>query len=361
MSAVHGHFVYTGLPCRVLFGVDAVASLAAELDALGARRAVLLTTPSHAATAAAAAAALGDRCVGTLAESVQHVPQNAIGEAEAFAVAHRADVLVALGGGSSIGLAKALALSSALPIVAIPTTYSGSEMTPIYGITRDGAKRTGRDASVLPKTVLYDPTLLLSLPVATAAASGMNAMAHCVEALYARDANPVVSLIAEEGIRALGDALPRIADGPMMRGPRSDALYGSWLAGIALGSVGMALHHKIAHVLGGSFGLRHAQTHAALLPHTAAYNAAAAPDALARVARALHATDAPSALFDLLCASGAPTALGPLGFDARDTQRAIELLTQSPYDNPRPIEVHAVRALLDGAREGVRPTSSSYA
>ena len=198
-------------------------------------------------------------------------------DAREFARSRGADCAVAVGGGSTVGLGKAIALESSLPILAIPTTYAGSEMTPIYGVTENGLKRTGTDPRVLPRTVLYDPQLSLSLPVDLSVASGINAMAHAAEGLYAVDANPVMSLMAEEGIAALARGLPglrRDAADPRARG---DALYGAWLCGTVLGNVGMALHHKLCHTLGGSFNLPHAQTHAIILPHALAYNTAAAP------------------------------------------------------------------------------------
>jgi maleylacetate reductase len=208
-----------------------------------------------------------------------------------------ADCCVAVGGGSTVGLAKAIALTSGLPILAVPTTYAGSEMTPIWGLTAGGAKQTGRDARVLPRTVIYDPELTLGLPPRVAGPSGMNALAHCVEALYAPDTSPIVQLMAEEGIRALAAALPAIRVEPADLRARAGALYGAWLAGAALGTVSMGLHHKLCHTLGGSFGLPHAETHAVVLPYAAAYNRAAAPEAMSRAARALGATDAPGALF----------------------------------------------------------------
>ena len=199
-----------------------------------------------------------------------HVPLEIAEEARRVARELGADCCVTVGGGSTTGLGKAIALTSPLPILAVPTTYAGSEMTPIYGITEGGAKKTGRDLRVLPKAVIYDPSLTLSLPPALSAASGMNAIAHSVEALYAQDANPVLSLMAEEGIRALAEALPSILKNSKDVVARTQALYGAWLCGVALGSAGMALHHKLCHVLGGSFNLPHAETHSIVLPHALA-------------------------------------------------------------------------------------------
>src|SRR5262245_46799074 len=227
-----------------------------------------------------------------------HVPIETARAARAEARRLDADCAVAVGGGSTTGLGKAIALESALPIVAIPTTYAGSEMTPIYGITEGGLKKTGRDARVLPRTVIYDPMLTVGLPPALSATSGMNAIAHAVEGLYAQDANPIMSLLAEEGIRALADGLPRVRRNPIDLDARSACLYGACLCGAVLGAVGMALHHKLCHTLGGTWNLPHAETHTIVLPHAVAYNAAAAPAAMARAARAIGAAHAAPGLYD---------------------------------------------------------------
>ncbi|HVC10230.1 MAG TPA: maleylacetate reductase, partial [Burkholderiales bacterium] len=265
-------FVYVGLPARVVFGPGSLAQLPAELDRLGAKRALVLSTPQQADSVKAVAASLGGRVAGVYDRAAMHVPLEIAEDARRMAQSLGADCCVTVGGGSTTGLGKAIALTSSLPILAVPTTYAGSEMTPIYGLTEGGMKKTGRDVRVLPRTVLYDPALTLTLPPALSAASGMNAIAHCVEALYAHDGNPVISLMAEEGIRALGAALPAVVKAPADLEARGDALYGAWLAGISLGSAGMALHHKLCHVLGGSFNLPHAETHSIVLPHAARYN-----------------------------------------------------------------------------------------
>ncbi|MGV3499412.1 MAG: maleylacetate reductase, partial [Hydrogenophaga sp.] len=268
-----------------------------------------------------------------------------------------ADCAVAIGGGSTSGLGKAIALGSGLPILAIPTTYAGSEMTPIYGITEAGLKKTGKDFKVLPKSVLYDPELTLTLPVGLSVTSGINAIAHAAEGLYSVEGNPVIDLMAEEGIAAIGRALPRIVANAKDVQARSDALYGAWLCGIVLGSVGMALHHKLCHTLGGSFNLPHAETHTVVLPHALAYNAAAAPQAMQRIARALGRDDgkAAQAVFDLAKANGAPVALRDIGMQAGDLDKACDIALQNQYPNPRPLEARAIRELLQAAWEGARP------
>jgi len=349
-------FVYEALPSRVVFGVGSLDTLADEVERLG-NRALVLATPPQREQAEDVAARLGDRSAGVYDQAVMHVPIETAQAARDEAQIVGADCCVAVGGGSTIGLGKAIALEFGLPIVAVPTTYAGSEMTPIWDLTQDGVKRTGRDPKVLPKTVVYDPTLTLTLPPQISGPSGMNAIAHCVEALYSETANPIVSLMAEEGVRALGASLPDVVARPDDLDARSDALYGAWLSGAALGAVGMAIHHKLCHTLGGSFNLPHAEVHTVVIPHAAAYNSAAAPAAMARVARALGADDAPAALYDLAERIGAPLALKDIGMAEAELDRAAELATTNPYYNPRPIERDAVRALLDDAFHGRRPAA----
>jgi alcohol dehydrogenase class IV len=228
-------------------------------------------------------------------------------------------------------------------------------MTPIYGITEGGAKKTGRDVRVLPKAVIYDPALTLSLPPALSAASGMNAIAHAVEALYSHEGNPIISLMAEEGIRAMASALPRVITSLSDIDARSDALYGAWLCGVVLGSAGMALHHKLCHVLGGSFNLPHAETHSIVLPHAVRYNHAAAPDAMARIRRALQAKDAAAGIYELEKSLGLPMRLADIGMKEADLERAARIATEAPYPNPRKVEYGPVLELLRNAYTGQRP------
>ncbi len=348
-------FVYTAQPARVVFGAGSLSQLAREIDALGCKRALVLSTPEQRASAERVAGLLGARAAGVFDRAVMHVPIETAREARELAHQLGADCAVAIGGGSTTGLGKAIALDSGLPILAIPTTYAGSEMTPIYGITESGLKKTGRDLRVLPRTVIYDPELTLSLPVGLSVTSGINAIAHAAEGLYSVDSNPIMDLMAEEGIAALGRALPAIVKNAGDMGARSDALYGAWLCGTVLGHVGMALHHKLCHTLGGSFNLPHAETHTIVLPHALAYNAPAAPQAMARIARALGGASAAQAVYDLARNNGAPVALRDLGLQADDLDRVCEIALQNQYPNPRPLERVALRALLQQAFEGVRP------
>jgi maleylacetate reductase len=351
-------FAYEALPSRVVFGVGSLQQLPEEIDRLGATRALVLCAPEQRALGAEIAVMLGARSAGVFDGAVMHVPVEVAAAARDKARRVKADCCVAIGGGSTTGLAKGIALTMELPILAIPTTYAGSEMTPIWGLTEGGVKKTGRDVRVLPKTVIYDPALTTSLPVALSVTSGINAIAHCVEALYSRDANPIVSLIAEEGIRALAGGLPEVVKSPLDLDARSRALYGAWLGGVSLGAVGMALHHKLCHTLGGTFNLPHAETHTVVLPHAAAYNAAAAPEAMKRVAGALGASSVAEGLYDLAASLGAPVSLKSLGMRREQLDHAADLAVQNPYYNPSPVTREGIRALLENAFEGRRPVES---
>ena len=348
-------FVYSSQPSRVVFRAGALDDLGVEVERLGTQRALVLCTPGQRLSAQDVARRLGARVVGVYDKAVMHLPIEAAQAAREVASSLGADCCVAIGGGSTIGLGKAIALTSGLPILAIPTTFAGSEMTPIQGFTENGVKKTVRDPRMLPKTVLYDPNLLLSLPAEIAGPSGMNAIAHCVEALYAQQANPITSLMAEEGIRALAQSLPLVVREPDNLDARGEALYGAWLAGTCLAAVGMALHHKLCHTLGGSFNLPHAQTHTIVLPHATRYNQDAAPQAMLRIARALGTRDAAAGLYDLAQQLGAPVALRDIGMPASGLDRAADLAVTDPYWNPRPIERPGIRQLLQNAWEGIRP------
>ncbi len=354
-------FVYNGQPSRVVFGPGSLAHLEREIDLLGAQRALVLSTPDQAAQAQMVADRLGSRAAGIFPRAVMHVPMETVREARETAQRLGADCAIAIGGGSTTGLGKAIALDSGLPILAIPTTYAGSEMTPIYGITEAGLKKTGKDPRVLPRTVIYDPELTLTLPVAMSVTSGMNAIAHAAEGLYAQDSNPVMDLMAEEGIRAIAQALPAIRLRPDDVSARGDALYGAWLCGSVLGNVGMALHHKLCHTLGGSFNLPHAEVHTVVLPQAMAFNAAAAPEAMRRIERALGTTgriSAAAGLFDLALHNGAPVALKDIGMREADLDQAADIAVSNPYWNPRPFGTAQradIRELLQRAYEGVRP------
>lgn len=351
-------FTYTSRPARIVFGAGSLQHLAREVDALGLSRLLVLSTPGHADEGHRVAALLEERSAGVFAKARMHVPADIAREGCALARQVEADGTVAIGGGSTVGLGKAIALELGLPLVAIPTTYAGSEVTTMYGITEGGAKRTGLDARVLPRTVIYDPELTLTLPVALSVTSGINAIAHAVEGLYSREGSPIVDLMAEEGIATLAGALPRIVANATDGDARVDALRGSWLCGTVMGSVPMALHHKLCHTLGGTFDLPHAQTHTIVLPHALAYNAPAVPDAVNAVARALGTDDAPRGLYELARRGGVPVALADIGMREVDLDRAADLALANPYWNPRPVERMGIRKLLQDAFDGREPAGA---
>lgn len=349
-------FTYTALPSRVIFGTGTRARVPDEVRALGCSRALVLTTPQQEDVGAGLAAELGDLAVGTFAGATMHTPVDVTERAMEVVRERDADCLIAIGGGSTIGLGKAIALRTDLPQIVIPTTYAGSEATPILGQTENGIKTTQRGAAILPEVIVYDVDLTMTLPAALTVTSGLNAIAHAVEGLYSQEANPLISLLAEDGIRAIVSALPRIAASPDDADARSDALYGAWACGTTLGVVGMALHHKLCHTLGGTFDLPHAETHSVVLPHAMAYNARAAAPAMQRVARAIRAEDAPRGMWTLAQGLGAPMSLGELGMPRDGIDRAVELVLASPYWNPEPLEEGRLRHLLQAAYDGTPPT-----
>ncbi|MET0189743.1 MAG: maleylacetate reductase, partial [Pseudonocardia sediminis] len=327
-------FEYQGRPGRVVFGAGRRAELGAEAERLGLRRVLVVATPGRADLAAETAAALGDRLAGLHPHAVMHVPADVAAHAVATARELGADGCVAVGGGSAVGLGKIVARDTGIPLLAVPTTYSGSEATPIWGMTTDGVKRTGHDPRVLPVTVIYDPELTLSMPVRLTAESGLNALAHAAETLYAPDVSPVTSLVAAGAARSLVTGLPQVLADPASVDARAEVLQGAWLAGWCLASATMSLHHKLCHTLGGTLDLPHAQTHTVVLPHALAYNSPAAPEAVAALSRALGGPADPAReLWQLAGRLGAPRSLRELGMAEEDIPRIAELAVANPYSN----------------------------
>lgn len=350
-------FIYNVHPARVIFRPGAVSGVAEEARGLGLERVLVLSTPEQRQSADEVAALLGPLSAGTYPGATMHTPVEVTEDAMRVVDELGVDGLVAVGGGSTIGLGKAIALRTDLPQIVIPTTYAGSEVTPIIGQTEDGLKTTQTTPKVLPEVVIYDVDLTLGLPLGLSATSGMNAIAHAVEALYARDRNPIISMMAVEGVRALATSLPAIAASPADRVARSEAQYGAWLCGTCLGAVGMALHHKLCHTLGGTFNLPHAETHTVVLPHALRYNSPAVPDAVAALAGALGHDDPARALYDLAGRLGAPRALKDLGMPESGIDKAADLALANPYWNPRPLERDAVRACIAAAWAGDPPSA----
>ncbi|MCA0318834.1 MAG: maleylacetate reductase [Proteobacteria bacterium] len=350
-------FTFQALPTRVILGSGTIERLPDEIRRMGLSRVLVLSTPQQAGEAERLAASFGPLAAGTFSGATMHTPVAVTEAALAVVREMRADGVVSVGGGSTTGLGKAIAVNTDLPQIVVPTTYAGSEMTDILGETRDGVKTTRRSPAIQPETVIYDIDLTLGLPVGMSATSGLNAIAHAVEALYAEDGSPLVSLMAEAGIAAFAKALPVIVAEPRNGEARADALYGSWLCGTCLGMVSMALHHKLCHTLGGTFDMPHAETHSIVLPHATAYNAPAVPEAMARIAKALSAPDAAQGLYDLAGRIGAPRALKDIGMPESGIDRAADLAVANPYRNPRPVEREAVRRLIARAWAGEPPTA----
>ncbi len=353
------HFVHESLSQRVRFGTGgATAGTRAEVERLGAARVMLIAAPAEAELADSVTAGLPVALRHD--EVVMHVPLEVAERARSAAIAGGVDVIVSVGGGSTTGLAKAVAMTTRLPIVAVPTTYAGSEATAVWGLTDVNRKTTGVDPVVLPRAVVYDASLLRSLPVELSVASGLNALAHCVDSLWAPLADPINAVFASEGARALNKGLPLVVKDPSDLSGIELALYGAHLAARAFASAGSGLHHKICHVLGGAYGLPHAELHTVVLPQVAAFQAPALPEVMERVARALggYGRDGAAAgLHELALAIGAPTALRDIGMREGDLDEAAGLVLEKvPDDNPRPVSEDDVRQLLQAAFEGRRPT-----
>src|ERR1700676_397938 len=327
------NFFFKGLPTRVVFGSGTSARTGEEARRIGAKRPLVLSTPEQENEAQSLAAKLEMDVAGVFSEATMHTPVEVTEKAMHVLAEAKADATIALGGGSTTGLGKAIALRTDLPQIVLPTTYAGSEMTNILGETSEGKKRTLRSPKVQPEVVIYDVELTFTLPPRQSATSGMNAIAHAVEGLYAEDRNPIVTLMALEAIRAMADGLPAILDRPRDRAARAKALYGAWLCGTVLGSVGMALHHKLCHVLGGTFDLPHADTHAIVLPHAMAYNSVAVPDVEERIAEPLGAPGAAAGLHDLAHRLGIPAGWGEIGMPEAGSDRAADLAMANPYWN----------------------------
>lgn len=349
-------FIFPAIPTRVLFGCGTLANVSAEIERLGHSKAMVLSTPFQAKDAQNLAKNLGNLCVGTFTQAAMHTPVDITEAALTVFKQSEADCVVSLGGGSTIGLGKAIAVRTNVDQIVIPTTYAGSEMTDILGETQDGQKTTRRDPAIRPETVIYDGDLTLTLPIEMTMTSALNAIAHVVEGLYAPNRNPIMTLMANEAMQAFKQALPTLLTDPQNLEARRQTQYAGWLCSTVLGYVSMALHHKLCHTLGGSFNTPHADTHAILLPHTAGFNAVAVPELLQSVADTFGDTVG-GGLWDFAKQINAPLKLKDLGLSEADLDKAAELATQNPYDNPRKFNRDDIRHLLQNAWEGVRPAN----
>ncbi len=349
-------FRYAALPLRVLFEQGGRHRIGEELAAIGRGRAMVLSTPGRRVQAEELRAALGDKCVGLLTTARMHSPVD-VTEAAMIEIARAgADSTVAVGGGSVIGLGKAIALREDIPQIALPTTYAGSEMTMVLGQTENGVKTTSKDLRMLPVSVIYDVDYTLTLSARISATSGMNAIAHAIEALYAQEKNPISAVQCLEAIRALAEALPIVVKEPRNIEARSRVAYGAFLCGMALGSAGMALHHKLCHALGGSFDLPHADTHTVVLPHVAGFNAVEARE-LDPVKDILGSDSVGGGLWDFAKRMSAPTSLAEIGMPEDGIERAIDVASSNPYWNPRAFDRNDIEALIRKAYAGERPDS----
>jgi len=349
-------FVYNALPARIVFGSGTLQRLPEEVQRLGCQRALVLSTKFQEQSGKDVQKLLGKVAVGLYSNATMHTPETITEEAMKLAEQLKADCVVSVGGGSTTGLGKAIAYRTDLPQIVIPTTYAGSEATPILGQTAGGQKTTLKSDKVLPEVILYDVDLTMTLPATMTITSGMNAIAHAVEALYSPESNPMIDMLAEQGIAAIARALPIIHKDPSNVDARSDALFGAWACGTCLGAVGMSLHHKICHTLGGSFDMPHAETHTVILPHAVAYNEPGAKEAIAKVARALGTDNAAQGLYDLAKSLGAPYSLKELGFKEEDIPKAADIASKAPYPNPVKLEREKILILLKNAWAGTRPT-----
>lgn len=349
-------FTFPGLTTRVIFGAGTLAQVADEVQRLGHARALILSTPHQADQAQSLAETLGPLAAGVFAGAAMHTPTDVTETAVAAFTDSGATCVISLGGGSTTGLGKAIAVRTGADQLVIPTTYAGSEMTDILGETAGGEKTTRRDPAIRPEVVIYDVDLTLSLPVTLTMTSALNAIAHAMEAFYAPDRNPVIEAMCRDAMRAFHTALPVLHSDPLNRDARAEALYAAWCCSTALGQVSMALHHKLAHVLGGSFGMPHAETHAVLLPHTTAFNAVAAPALLSPISD-VFGSPAGAGLWDFAARIGAPQRLADLGLAEPDLDRAADIALRNAYWNPRPFNRDDIRDLLQAAFEGRRPTN----
>lgn len=348
-------FEYAQTTARIVFGPNSMEKIAEALEWVGAGKPLILCTTFQSGDAERVADLLNGKSAGIYANATMHTPTDVTDEALAIYQRLGADCTIAIGGGSTTGLGKALSHRTGCKQIVIPTTYAGSEVTPVLGQTENGRKVTFTDPAILPDVVLYDPLLTYGLPVTMSLTSAFNALAHALEGLYAKNRNPISSMMAQEGAKAIIAALPLIKADPANARGRELALYGAWLCGTVLGNVGMALHHKLCHVLGGGFDLPHAETHAVILPHSMAFNAPAARGQFAPVAQVLPTGALGRDLFDLATSLAMPTSLQALGMPEDGIERAADEAMKNAYWNPRKFDRDQIRQLIENAYFGRSP------
>jgi len=339
----------------VKFGLAIRKRVRDEIAALGCSRALILSTPAQSESALTLAAEVGNLAAGVFSKAAMHTPVNISEEAAEHARSIKADCLISIGGGSTIGLGKAIAYRTDLPQIVVPTTYAGSEATAILGQTQGGVKTTLIDRKVLPEVILYDPQLVTSLSTTMSANSALNAMAHAAEALYGQSRSEETTAMAIDGLESIIENLPSVIANPSDLTARENTLYGAWCCGTVLGRVDMALHHKLCHTLGGSFDLPHAETHAVVLPHAIDFNERAVADQLAPITKLLNGSSAGGALYNFARQVGAPSSLAELGLKESDLEKATDLAVSKPYWNPQPVTREAIRKILHAAWAGEPP------
>lgn len=339
----------------VIFGIGLRNSIRVHTQSMGVSRVLVLTTPGRSNLGLEMSEKLGAGAAGIFSRAAMHTPVDITEEALENLRSVDADCVLSVGGGSTIGLGKALALRTGIRQIVLPTTYAGSECTPILGQTENGVKTTLTHPRVRPDIVIYDPELVATLPIPVTVTSALNAIAHAVEGLYAIDRTQSASELAIQGVSAFRSALPRVIEAPDDLATREETQRGAWACGTVLGEVGMALHHKLCHTLGGSFDLPHAETHAIILPHAVAFNSVAVPQLLAPVSDIFGVDDPAIGLWEFARSLGAPLALRDLGLQETDLDRATRLATRLPYPNPRAVNPDGIRGLLQRAWRGDAP------
>lgn len=354
-------FRHDVLPTRIDFGEGARHRVAGLLSAFGARRPLVVDGLPGVTASEEVTAALGGLVAGTVTGLTQYITPELVTRATEAYRAGGADSVVSVGGGSAIGVAKVLAVHHDAPLVAVPSTYSGSEATPIYSVVVDSAKQTRSDARACPRGIAYDPALTATLPARLAASSAFNALAHCIEGLYSPRADPFSRLYALEGARLVGEHLPLLSVEETAPQARAALLWASYLGGATIATAGIALHHKICHVLGASLDLPHADLNAVVLPYALAYNAPAVPEALVDLRRTWATEDPVGHVRALARSAHAPTGLAELGMRSTDVVAAAAAVVAATQANPRPVTEQGMQALLTAALHGDPPPQTPTA
>ncbi len=347
------NFIYQSFPDKIYFGEGQLEKITDIVKELGGTRLFVIAANRAMPIVDKLAASIGQTNVFHFSKTIQHVPNEVVEEAVNLALENRSDLVIAIGGGSAIGLAKGMALQNRLPILAVPTTYAGSEMTNIYGISSAGMKNVGRDMVVLPKSVIYDPSLTAGLPLLLAATSSMNAMAHLIEALYAHDSNPVTYHLSLTGIEFLKEGMEKLIAEKSLKDANSLLQFGSYLAGKALCEVAMSLHHKTAHVLGGSFNMDHSKVHTVLLPYVLKCQMPGLSASLISDLQTVLDDKKPANKLKSMAEDmGAATSLKTIGFEEKNIPGAVNILSAAKYPNPVPVNEKLYQTLLKMAYDG---------